>query len=461
MKFKIAISLVFFLAIINVSFAQKDLECKTKLSLFHPDVKSKNFDRAYEHWKFVKDSCPELSIAIYIDGEKILKDKIKRASGIDQKGFVEALVELWKTREVYFPNRTPDGEYQAKTFQIMYNYKSVLKKSNDELYNGFDKAFNTDKKTFTNPKSLYTYFSLVVTLNEEGKKTLKEVFDKYDDVNEKIETEVKNYSINLNKLIEKDDQNIVLTLKEKQRKASYESYLKNYSLISENMAKLLDKKADCPNLIQLYNRDFQAHENDSIWLKRAVSRMYYKECTEDELYEKLAIAYDKVAPSADTKFFVALVLLKKGKTKEAEKYLAQAYELETDSFKKSNLAYRIGLILKKRKSYTKARNYFRNALKLNPSSGKPHLAIADMYHDSANNCGDIPFNKRAVYWLAAKEARKASKVDPTIRNDANKFIKRYEALAPSKEMIFICGCSGQVIKISCWIQSSIIVPEIK
>ena len=48
------------------------------------------------------------------------------------------------------------------------------------------------------------------------------------------------------------------------------------------------------------------YQNDAVWLKRAVSRMYYKECTDDPLYEKLVKSYDEaVPPSADTKVFVA------------------------------------------------------------------------------------------------------------------------------------------------------------
>ncbi|TYA74242.1 tetratricopeptide repeat protein [Seonamhaeicola marinus] len=459
MKLKIRIFIVF-LFTITFSYAQNDLECKTKLSLFHQEVNVKNFDKAYDNWKFVKDSCPALSIAIYADGEKILRHKIKTSQGGVKKEYLNELLEVWKKRAVYYPNKTPKGVYIAKTYQLKYDNKKLLQNSNSELYEGFDMAFQTDKKNFTHPKSLYTYFSLVVDLQDEGKKTLKEVFNKYDDVNEKIEEEVANYSTKLNELIAKVDENKELTRNEKSRKTSYESYLKNYDVIKSSISKKLDDRADCVNLIPFYTKDFENHKSDAVWLKRAVSKMHQKECSEDPLYETLVIAYDEVAPSADTKFYIAYLLMKKGKINEAEKYLSEAYDLETDAFKKSKLAYKIGQILKKRKSYSKARVYFRRALKLNPSNGKPHLAIADMYAKSANNCGDTEFNKRAVYWLAAKEAKKASRVDPTLRRDSEKFVTRYEALAPSKQMVFICSCSGTKIDFSCWIADSIIVPAI-
>ncbi|WP_248724497.1 tetratricopeptide repeat protein [Seonamhaeicola sp. ML3] len=461
MKFKFTLFFVCFLINVSLIFAQKDIECKTKLSLFHQDVTVKNFDIAYDNWKFVKDSCPELNIAIYSDGEKILKHKIERTKGEARKRLLNELLGVWESRLNYFPNKTPKGQYSAKSFQLKYDNRDVLEKSTEELYHGFDNAFQMDKKTFNHPKALYTYFSLIMELNEAGKKSLKEVFDKYDDINDKIENEVKNYSLKLNKLVEKQNKKIPLNKTEIKAKSSYKNYLKNYSLVSENINKMIATIADCSNLIQLYTKDFEAHKKDSIWLKRAVSRMYHKECTEDPLYEKLAIAYDEVAPSADTKFFVAIILVKKGKTEEAMNYLAKAYELETDTFKKSKLANRIGFTLMRKADYSRARIYYRRALKLNPSNGRPHLAIASMYAMSANNCGKDEFEKRAVYWLAANEARKALIVDPTIKQHAERAIKRYEALAPSKEMIFLCACSGKEIKFSCWINKKVVVPTIK
>ncbi len=47
----------------------------------------------------------------------------------------------------------------------------VLNKTDEELYNCFDAAFEADRATFTNPKSLYTYFSLMVDLYDAKKKT--------------------------------------------------------------------------------------------------------------------------------------------------------------------------------------------------------------------------------------------------------------------------------------------------
>ncbi|MEW4923733.1 tetratricopeptide repeat protein [Algibacter sp. 2305UL17-15] len=457
MKTKITLLFALFIGV-GIGFAQQNEECMTKLSIFHEYAKAKNYDAAYEPWMAVRNQCPKFNIAIYSDGEKILDHKIDNSSGAEKKAFIEDLLDLWGKRVEFFSSKTARGEYDAKACQLMYDNRELLGKTNEELYACYDAAYINDKENFTNPKSLYTYFSLMVKLFDAGKKPAKDLFNKYDDVVEKIEDEVKNYSEKLNKLIAKEDAGTPLTKREGSYKKYYESYLKAYDQIAGSVDGELGIRANCENLIPLYQKDFDAHASDAVWLKRAVSRMYHKECTEDPLYEKLVKSYDETAPSADTKYFVATILLKNGKTSEAESYLQQSYDLETDTFKKGKLAYRIGSILKKKGRFGQARGYFRDALKLNPSNGRPHLAIADMYNDSAKNCGDSNFTKRAVYWLAAQEARKASRVDPTLTKAAAQSAASYESKAPTKAEIFTEGNSGQTIKIGCWIGASVVVP---
>lgn len=442
--------------------AQTELECKTKLSIFHEAVKAKKYDAAYEPWLFVKNNCPDLNLAIYADGEKILKHKIENSKGEVQLSFVNAMLDLWILRNEHFKSDTPQGEFNAKACQLQYDYKDELGKTTSELFECFDNAFNSDKETFTHPKSLYTYFSLMVELFDAGKKSSAELFDNYDDVSEKIEVEIQNYSEKLNALVAKIDNGSRLTGSEENKKRAYESYLKNYTLIQNNMNVIADKRATCENLIPLYTKDFETHQNDSIWLKRSVSRMYHKDCTDDDLYETLVKQYDKVAPSADTKVYIATLLFKKGKDNEALEYLEKACELETRPYNKANILFRIGAILKEKRQYSKARNYLSEALKLNPSNGKPHLYIASMYADSASdkNCGKDNFHQRAVYWLAAEEAQKASRVDPTLQSSVKAYVESYLAKAPTKEEIFLSGLAGKTLKIGCWINRSIKVPTI-
>jgi hypothetical protein len=86
--------------------------------------------------------------------------------------------------------------------------------------------------------------------------------------------------------------------------------------------------------------------------------------------------------------------------------------------------------------------------------------IASLYASSANDCGNTQFEKRAVYWLAAKVARKAGKVDASLKKNAEKAAQSYEGRAPTKTDIFTEGNAGTSIKLNCWIKVSVTVPNL-
>lgn len=460
MKTRITLIFTAILVSLNVSFAQQDEECMNNLQIFSEFAKKKNYDEAYKPWMAVRTKCPKFNRAIYQYGEKILDDKINKTTGDEQVAFINDLIAMYDQAMEYYPQYYKKGDVLSTQAQLMYDYQDVLKKDKLSLYNAFDKAYTEDKDNFTNPKRLYTYFATMVDLFDAKQKTAQEMFDKYDDLNEKIESEVSNYSALLNKLIEKEEAGQALTGKEPNYKRSYESFLNAYDQISGGMDRKLGDRANCEVLIPLYERDFEQYKNDAVWLKRSVNRMYAKECTDDALYIKLVKAYDAAAPSSDTKVFVADLLMKDGKESEAFKYLQEAYDLETDPVKKGNRANKIAITLKNKGRLSQARTYFENSLKLNPSNGRPHLSIANMYAASANNCGDTNFKKRAVFWLAAQEAAKAGRVDPTLRSLASQTEANYMAKAPSKGEIFQEDMAGKTINIGCWIGRSITVPSL-
>lgn len=460
MKTKITLLFTLLFLTFNLSFSQANEEDMTSLSIMTEYAKAKNYEAAYKPFMELRERNPKFNRAIYVYGEKILDNKIDKAAGSAKVPFINDLLKLWEQRSQYFASKTPKGEYAAKACQLMYDNKDILGKSDSELYDCFDTAYKADKATFTNPKSLYTYFSLMVGLFDAGKKSDADLFNKYDDVVEKVEDEVKNYSSKVNKLITKEESGTALTSKEKRYKKSYESYLKAYDKIAGSIDSKLGDRANCENLIPLYTKDFEANKTNPIWLQRAAGKMSEKECTDDPLFFKLVNAYHELSPSANSAYYLGILKDKEGNPNEAISFYKQAIDLETDDFKKSKLNNRIGLKLKAKHRYGQARGFFREALKLNPSNGRPYLSIAAMYASSAKDCGDSNFNKRAVYWLAADEARKAARVDATLSKAASQSVANYTAKAPTKAEIFSAGNAGQTIKVACWIGSSVKVPNI-
>ena len=146
--------------------------------------------------------------------------------------------------------------------------------------------------------------------------------------------------------------------------------------------------------------------------------------------------------------------------RQALAYYEESLKLEQDQYRKASILYKIALKFKTRGLKSKARSYAYKALKNQPSMGKAYILISSMYASSANSCGNSQFEKRAVYWLAAKTAQRAASVDPGTKKTAQKMVASYEGRAPSKTDIFTEGRAGDVISFSCWINDSIKVPEL-
>ena len=456
---KIIVVTLFFLAISNI-FAQSSEEDINALSIFSEYVKAKNYDSAYQPWMELRERSPKFNSAIYVYGERILKHKINNSSAGDKVKFINDLLKLWEEKREHFPNKTPLGDILAKSAQLQYDYKEDLGLNNSEIYLNFDKAYNEDLASFNNPKNLYTYFKLLVKLYDAKLKTAEDLFTKYDEISEKIENEIKNYTFKVNKYVSSSNEEIAISSKDQRRIKSYNSFLKAYNQINKGMEKDLGDRGNCENLIPLYENSFEINQNDGKWLSRAMNRLYVKQCDDSSLFIKIVQKKNELEPNASTAYYLGTIKDKQGNSSEALVFYNQAIELETDSYEKAKILFRIATNFRKNGLYSRARSYYMQALGFNPSMGRSYLAIAQMYASSAKNCGSDNFSQRAVYWLASKEAMKASRVDGTLKSAALKSSRNYEAKAPQKSEIFSSGREGEVIEISCWINRSVKVPNL-
>ena len=442
------------------SFSQANEEDINALSIFSEYVKAKNYDAAFEPWMELRERSPMFNSAIYVYGERILKHKIKNSQSDEKVNFINDLLKLWEEKREHFPQKTPLGDILAKSAQLEFDYKEELGLTSSEIYASFDIAYNEDLTSFNNPKNLYTYFKLLVQLYDNNLKSAEDLFTKYDEISEKVEKEAKNYTNKVNKFISNSEEEITLSTKDQRRVKSYNSFLKAYDQITKGMEKDLGDRGNCDNLIPLYENNFESNQNDGKWLSRAMNRLYGKECDDSQLFVKIVQKKNELEPNASTAYYLGTIKDKQGNSSEALMFYNQAIELETDSYEKAKILFRIATNFRKNGLYSKARSYYMQALGFNPSMGRSYLAIAQMYASSAKNCGNDNFSQRAVYWLASREAMKASRVDGTLRSAAIKSSKNYEAKAPQKSEIFSSGREGEVIKISCWINRSVKVPNL-
>jgi len=457
MKTKIYFTALMLLGFMGATYAQaQNQECMTNLSIYVEHAKVKNYEAAYTPWKMVYDNCPDINRANFIYGERILGDKIDKSSGAEKDGYIKDMLALYENSGKYFPKKYTPAVIAIDKALFMYENKMG---SDDELYTMLSDAFEKDPGNFKNPRALYLYFSSLVDLHKGGSKDLQEVFDVYDNVTDKIEEENKSLTDVIVQLLPKDSTGTI-TSKEKRKLKVATTNSESYGKIAGSVDSKLGALADCDNLIPLYEKSFEEKKGDVTWVKRAVGRMFNKECTDDPLFQKLFEAQLALDPSASAYVYGGTLKMKNGDSKGALADFDKAMSLETDPYKKSNIAYKVAVINKRKGSKSTARKYAQIAINANKANGKAYLLIANLYATSANDCGSTPFEKRAIYWKAADMARQAGRVDPSVSSNANQSAASYAAKAPSKTDIFNSGMAGKKVTFSCWVGGSVTVPNL-
>ena len=202
-------------------------------------------------------------------------------------------------------------------------------------------------KNFKNPKALFLYFSVAVDLYKAGKEEIGDVFKVYDAVTERITEENTFYTTAIGQLLNKEEQG-TLSAKEARKLKSYTSYSTYHGKILNSIEVKLGDLADCQNLIPFYENTFAKKKDDVLWIKKAVGRMFNKDCLETHTFQKLFDTQLQLDPSADAFMYSGILKERRGDTKGAIADFNTAMELETDDTKKSNIAFKIASAYEKR-----------------------------------------------------------------------------------------------------------------
>ena len=447
-KMRQTLALLFLIAMAPGAFAQADADCTIKYNLFKGDYKAKKYDAAYENWMWCMDNCPTLTVNTYKYGIKIAEYRYKNASEAEKAAAKDLIIRVYTQRLEHYPTD------KGKVYSDWATFMEKEGASEAEVFVLLEKAFNADP-TDMSGKNIYRYFDGVMGRNKDSNP--QKVFDTYDEVMEGVELKRNSYFKRIDKINAKDS--LTLSSKDKKNRSIYQRNLSALSQIETGLDAKISSISTCENLIPLNKKNYPQFENDAQWLRRAVSRMYNKECTEDPFYDTLVEAYVKADPSPQASVFYAAILEKKGETSKANEYYKQAVEQETDPYKKSKYLTNIASNYAKRGRKSEARGYCYEALKYAPSNGKAYIIIATLYASSANSCGDDVVSKRMVYVAALNKIRKAKSVDPSLSSVCNKYINAYSANIPSKKDLFVAGiASGSAHKIGCWINETVRVP---
>ncbi len=453
-KLQFSVVLISFMLLagsIQVKAQDKAQECQIKYGLFRADFKSKNYDKAYDNWLWTFDNCPDLSINIYKNGLKIALDKYQKSTGAEQTAAKDLVEKIYLQRLKYFPDEKP-----AKMYSEYAMFMDKTGAPEDKVFNLLQKSYEKNPQEM-GVKAIFKYFEGIIARNKDT--NIQKIFDMHDNLLDAVNKKMDKFSKEVDKLRELEEAGNELTKRQAYLKKAYSKNLLGLGKVEGGLSIMLEKYATCDRLIPLYQREYEANKDNITWLKRSVSRLYNKGCTDGEFYDKMVEKYVNAAPSSDAYVFYAGMLMKKGNETKALEYFKKAVDLEDEPYKKAKYLYTIAQMMKKKGKFGQARSYAYKALEARPSLGKAYLLIASMYAKSAKTCGKNVFDTRMIYQAALNKARKAKAIDPGIASIAQKHIKSYASKAPSTEDVFNEGKqSGSLYKIGCWIGESVRIP---
>lgn len=450
---KLKNTLLIAITLFSIAFTKaQETNCPTLLSIFAEDAKSKNYDEAYKNLNILLEKCPDASAAIYQYGEQIFEYRLKKKIG-DVNENVDGLIRMLKTEVDKYPTVVNVTKKEDEMVSVMYKYNIGTQ---EEQFNILDKNFKDDPKNFTDPKVMITYFKLAEKQYKDGEIDLQRLFNIYDKLTKHIESLQDERSKVVSDLLKKQE-TTSLTDKEEKQIGYQEKNLKNYGIVMRSVNGTLGELANCDKLIPLYDAEFAANKTSKEWLSNVLVRLQKKDCTEDPLYIKSVKALHAINPSAKTAYGLGNIATS---TQEKFKYWDQAIELGIDNDTKANIYYKKGNLYKSKGQFGSARRAYLDATELRPSFGQPYLKIAEMVANSTSSCGVNPLEKRAIYWIAARYASKAGRVDPSLKRTAAKYADSYNGAAPSKADIFANSAysSGDTITFNCWIGESVRIP---
>ena len=150
------------------------------------------------------------------------------------------------------------------------------------------------------------------------------MFEKYEDVSEKFETEGVKISMNLDKILKKEASGEPLTTRDLKLRKVYDSYSNAIAVSLKSLDAIMSKESSCDNLVVLYKRNFNENKLNLVWLKRATARMYAKNCSGSELFVQLVEAMYGIEPSADSAYYLGSLNDKKGNDEQAVLYWEQS-----------------------------------------------------------------------------------------------------------------------------------------
>ena len=397
-------------------------ECVKYLSYYTEYYKQKNYDDATPNWRTAYKLCPpSCSQKLLVDGSTLVEKLIAKnaKNPVVVQGLVDTLLILQDQRAEFFPKYAETalnnkGLYAAK--YIKNDPKRVY-----DIYEGVIAA-NGDA---TKASVVFNDFKAAVDLYGEGKLGTEDVLNLY----------TRNLGM-LDKIVPSSDL-------EKKQVADFRTNIENLFISS--------KVATCEDLLKLFEPRYAESPDDLALAKNIVKMLSLAEdCSDNELFLKAVTTMYSQEPSADAAYYLYKLHSSRGNVADAVKYLNEAIDRDdSDTKTDAGYLYELAMYNIKQGRFASAYEAARKVPAMDESlAGKAYLLIGTIW--GSTTCGGDEIARRAPYWVACDFMSKAKSADPSLTDDANRYISQYSRYFPQAADAFMYGLTnGQSYTVVC------------
>lgn len=405
---------------------EDSVECRKNTSIYSLMYKNNDYVGAYDAWHQVVAKCPQSSKNLYIRGSNIMKMKINAAKRASEKdSLINELMALYDTRIKYFGEVGDNLSRKAMDLEQLKGTNAVA-----EYYPIYVEAMRQSGGKL-DASYAYKYFLATVTYVQANLGDASLVIDAYDQVSSMLDNATRTNPTNAEEIGQ---------------------YIANTEA-------LFAPYASCDELVNIYNRKFEANSDDVDLLKKITNIMRKKGCTEQELFFKASEQLHKLEPSPSTAFLMAQMCYNSKRYSDAIKYTEEAIKGLTDEDDRYRTYLLMGMAYDGQNSYSAARNAYRNAADVKPTSGEPYLMIAQLYGSNARSIDD-GMGGASAYWAAVDKCIKAKNIDQSTKTveSANRLINTYSAHFPKQDKAFMLDLiDGHAFTVPGWIGESTVI----
>ena len=424
----LAFSLMMILPVARVSaqdmskYGENAEECVKYLSYYTEYYKQKNYDDATPNWRQAYKVCPPTcSQNLLIQGSDLVSRLISKnaKNTVMVAGLVDTLLLLQDQRAMYYPKYASTALNNKATYAAKY-IKDDAQRVYD-IYEGVISSLGGETKASV----LFNDFKAGVDLYSAGKLGTEDVLNLYQ----------RNLEM-LNAIEPASDV-------EKQQIADFRTSIENLFISS--------KVASCDDLLALYGPRYAANPNDLALATNIVKMLSLAEdCNNNDLFLNAVTTMYRIEPSAAAAYYLYKLHSAKGNVNDAIKYMQEAISRE-DSDTKTDASYLYELAVYSFKNGRSATAY--EAASKVPAmdeslAGKAYLLIGTIW--GSTTCGGDEIARRAPYWVACDYMNKAKAADPSLTEDANRYIGQYSRYFPPAADAFMYDVTnGQSYTVVC------------